>query len=188
MASRILFTLILFAPTYLVAAPAGGDHHGVPWTTIGVQAFNFIFLFSLLFYFVKGAVIAHFKERKRAYTELVSKAEAAKKEAEANHREIAARLAALENSSKENAAKAQAEAEALKTKLLKEADELAEKLKADAKKTAEIEVQKAKSEIQIFALNQAIAAAEERLSNEASKDDQSRLQSEFIRKIQTVSQ
>lgn len=189
MASRFLFALIVFAPVYVMAA-VGGDHHveGVPWKTVGVQAFNFILLFSLLFYLIKGAVISHFQERRKAYTDLVGKAEAAKREAEANHKEISQRLAALENSAKDNAAKAQAEAEALKAKLLKEADELAEKLKIDAKKTAEIEVQKAKSEIQMFALNQAIAAAEEKLSKEASTDDQSRLQSEFIRKIQAVTQ
>lgn len=188
MISKFLFLLMVIAPVYTIAATAGGEAHGIPWKTVGVQAFNFILLFSLIFYLVKETVVSHFKERKRAYTELVGKAEAAKKEAEANHREVSARLQALENSAKENAAKAKAEAEALKMKLLKEADELAEKLTLEAKKTASIEVQKAKAEIRNFALTQAIEAAENKLSSNASQDDQSRLQSEFIRKIQMVSQ
>lgn len=186
MISRLLFALVLFAPVYAMAA--GGHGEGVPWKTIGVQAFNFLFLSSLLFYLLKDTVVNHFRDRKKSYTDLVSKAEMAKKEAEASHKEIADRLSALRDSAKENTSKAQAEADSLKAKLLKEADEVAEKLKADAKKTADIEVQKAKLEIQAFALNQAIQAAENKLDKEASQDDHSRLQSEFIRKIQAVSQ
>lgn len=186
MSSRLVFALILFAPLYAMAA--GGHGEGVPWKTIGVQSFNFLFLFSLLFYLLKDTVIEHFKDRKKSYTDLVSKAEQAKKTAETSHKEIADRLHSLRESAKENSNKAQAEADALKTKLLKEADEVAQKLKADAKRTADIEVQKAKLEIQAFALTQAIQAAESKLDKEASQDDHTRLQSEFIRKIQAVSQ
>ncbi len=188
MVSRLLFTLIVFLPIYAIAAPAGGDPHAVPWTTIGVQAFNFLLLFSLLFYVLKGIVVSHFKERKRSYIDLVGRAEAAKKEAEANHKEISARLAELETSAKENAMRAQKEADQLKSNLLKEADEVSQKLREEAKKTAEIEIQKAKNEIQAYALSQAIEAAKNKLSSEASQDDQNRLQTEFIKKIQLVNQ
>lgn len=189
MISKILFVSLVFIPALALAATgAAGDHHGVPWKTIGVQAFNFFLLAGLLIYLLKATVIAHFRARKSSYMDLVNKAEAAKKEAEANHREVASRLAALQASAQANASKAQQEADLLKAKLLKEADEISQKLTADVQRTAAIEIQKAKAEIQSFALLQAIEAAEAKLSKDASKDDQSRLQSEFIRKIQMVNQ
>lgn len=187
MMSRVLFSILLFLPLTAFAAGAGGDHgHGVPWSTIGVQTFNFVFLFSLLIYLLKGPVVEHFKTRRQSYLDLVGKAEAAKREAEANHREISQRLKALEDAGKQNATRAQAEADALKAKLLKEADELSLKLKTDARKTAEIEIQKAKAEIEAYALTQALEAAQNKLAKDASGEDQSRLNNEFIKKIQAV--
>lgn len=191
MMSRVLFQILLFFPlsgfaTAAFAASESHGHGGVPWTTIGVQTFNFLFLFSLLVYLLRAAVVAHFKTRRQSYLDLVGKAEAAKREAEANHREITQRLKALEETGKQNATRAQAEADALKAKLLKEADELSLKLKADARKTAEIEIQKARAEIESFALIQAIEAAQNKLAKDASGEDQSRLNNEFIKKIQAV--
>lgn len=188
MMARILFALIVFLPIYAMGASAGAEHHGIPWKTIGIQLLNFSILAGLLIFLLKNGVVAHFKERKESYLDLVGKAEKAKKEAQAHHQQITARLKELENSAQENVQKAQQEAEALKNRLLKEADELVERLKMEAQKTTEVELQKAKSQIRSFALAQSIQTAQEKLAKEASEDDQSRLQSEFIKKIQAVTQ
>jgi F-type H+-transporting ATPase subunit b len=188
MMSRLLFFVVLLVPAFATAAEAVEHHSGVPWKTIGVQCFNFAVLMGVIYYFSKAAIVAHFKDRKDSYKELVIKAEAAKKEAEASHREAATRLTRLEESAKENVQKAKTEAEILRSRLVKEAEELTEKLKKEAKNAAQIEIEKAKNEIQTFALQQALSEAEKKLSQESSTVDQSRLQSEFIEKIQAVTQ
>ncbi|NCN95436.1 MAG: ATP synthase F0 subunit B [Bdellovibrionales bacterium] len=184
MISKIVFALIVLMPTFAIAA--GGEHDGIPWKTVGIQLFNFSVLFGFLFYILKQTVVQHFKDRKQSYTDLVGRAEKAKAEAEAHHREISQRLKGLESSAKENASKAQSEAELLKARLLKEADELVEKLKQDVEMTAKVEIEKAKNQIQSYALKEALSTAESQLKSQASGADQSRLNSEFIDKIQAV--
>ncbi|MAV90757.1 MAG: hypothetical protein CL676_05005 [Bdellovibrionaceae bacterium] len=190
MAARLLFTFIVLMPLVAFAATgeSHGEGHGVPWKTVGIQAFNFTLLFGLLIYVLRGTVVQHFKQRKQDYQDLVSRAEKAKAEAEAQHREISNRLKELRKSSEENAQKAQSEANALRDRLLKEADELSKKLKNDAISTAQIEIEKAKMEIQHFALSQALETAENQLKKKTSEMDQSKLNSEFIDKIQAVTQ
>lgn len=187
-ASRLLFVLILLAPFVTMAATGAphDEHMGIPWKTIGVQLFNFSALAALLIYLLRKVVVDHFADRRKSYQEMVSKAESARLEAEKTHSEITQRLNALKATSKDNATRAKAEGEALKQKLMAEARELSEKLKIDAKKTTEIELEKARNEIHRYALSEAISVAEQKLSQQTETADQVRLRSEFIEKIQAV--
>lgn len=158
----------------------------IPWKTIGVETLNMGLLTALLIYLLRHMVIAHFKGRRQTYTELVERAEAAKTAAEKSHREIAQKLAELQQSADENIRNAQSEATAMKQKLMGEAQTLAKKLEDDAHRTVETEIEKAKTQLRAELLAEAIHVSRDALKETVGSSEHKRLQTEFVDKIQVV--
>lgn len=182
---------------FFVSLAAFAQEHGahevegpveIPWGTVGVQAFNVILLFALLIYLLREMVVTHFKGRRQIYTELVQRAESAKTAAQNSHREIAQKLADLQKSADDNIRNAKAEAEALKQKLMSEAQTLAKKLEDDARRAVDIEIEKAKGQLRTELLSEAISVSREALKKTVGSSEQQRLQTEFVDKIQVVGQ
>jgi len=166
---------------------AGGAHHGdgIP-AVVGWQTINFLIYAALLYFLLRKPTASFFKSRVENFQQALIRAEKAKSEAEAQRHEIEQRLKALENSAEQSYAQAQAEAKDLRNKIVFEAKGLSEKLKLDAQRTAEIELQRAKSELREEMLTQAVDAAKKILSERIAEPDQKRLQTEFVQKIQEV--
>lgn len=184
-------TVMLLALTYtsaVYAASAGhGDGHGVPWTTIAVQAFNFLLLMGILVFALRKTVKAHFATRAQEYTDLVQRAEVARKQAETAKKEVEARLARLESSSVDTVKQAEAEAGVLKARMAEEAQQMARKLEQEAQRTAAVELEKAKAELRRELLQRALANSKESLAKNLGSNEQKKLQNEFVEKIQVVS-
>lgn len=165
-------------------AHAGG--HEVPWSSLGVQAFNFVFLFLVLFVVLRKSVAVHFENRAREYSELVERAEAAKAEAEKGKIEIQSRLEKLQASAANTVNQARSEAEELRRRLIDEAQGLAVKLEQEARRTAAVELEKSKAELRRELLKGALENATQTLSKDLSANEQKKLQNEFVEKIQVV--
>jgi len=192
MMSRLALLSILFF-NVVAFAQEHGAHEAegpvtVPWGTIGVQAFNVILLFALLVYLLREMVVIHFKGRRQIYTELVERAETAKAAAQKSHNEISRKLADLQKSADDNIRTAKAEAEALKQKLIGEAQTLAKKLEDDAHRAVDIEIEKAKGQLRTELLAEAISVSRDALKKTVGSSEQQRLQTEFVDKIQVVGQ
>lgn len=162
--------------------------HEIPWSTIGVQTFNFLALIGFLIYALGKTVAAHFQERARLYIELVERAENARKEAERSHHDIASKLKALQDSAAQSVKQAQVEAETMKRKMIEDASSLAKKMEEDAERSARLEIEKAKNELRLELLRASIEASRESLKKIVNPSEQKRLQSEFVEKIQVVGQ
>lgn len=192
MMARLAPLMILFF-NFATFAQEHGAHEAegpveIPWGTVGVQAFNVILLFALLIYLLREMVVTHFKGRRQVYTELVERAESAKAAAQKSHREISQKLADLQKSADDNIRNAKAEAEALKQKLMAEAQTLAKKLEDDAHRAVDIEIEKAKAQLRTELLAEAITVSRDALKKTVGSSDQQRLQTEFVDKIQVVGQ
>src|SRR4051794_14176199 len=177
--------LLIFVSSAAFAEGHGGhevDPHHIPWGTIGIQAFNIFLLIAVLVYLLRHMVIAHFKERRAVYTELVERAEAAKTAAEKSHHEISQKLKSLQQSADESLRSAQAEAAGLKQKLMSEAQILAKKMEEDAHRSAELEIEKAKDQLRAELLSEALTASREALKKTVGSSDNQRLQTEFADK------
>ena len=190
-----LFVLALCSPlaalaedAHHAAAGAHGADHAVhiPTSSLFVQAFNLIVLLVVLFVLLRKGAIAHFANRAKEYTDLVQKAEAAKNEAERGHREIKERLDKLESGAEASLAQARKEADELKVKMIAEAGIVSERLKTEAQRTVANEVEKAKAELRADLLQSALATSHEVLKSSLSAGEQTRLQNEFVQKIQVV--
>lgn len=182
-----MLLLVLIVPTVVFAAGGGeGDHHGVPWSLIGQQAFNLSLLLILLTVLLRKKVSQHFAERKVQYKQLIEKAEEAKVAAEKNKREITERLQKLESNADQSIKQAKSEAEELKKKIVAEAESLSARLEEEAKRTAAFEVERAKLQLRKSLMDEAFKLAKTNLQSDVGSDQQQRLKSEFVDKIQVV--
>ncbi|MGE4133225.1 MAG: hypothetical protein AB7F86_16400 [Bdellovibrionales bacterium] len=166
---------------------AAQGHDAIPWSSLWVQFFNFTLLLVVLGVLLRKTVRAHFDNRAKEYKQLVARAENARNEAEKGRREIQDRLSKLESGAEKGLAQAQSEAEELRGRMLSEANSLSEKLRIEAQRTVELEIEKAKAQLRSEILAEALAATGESFKQHLNPNEQKRLQKEFADKIQVVS-
>lgn len=170
-------------------AAAGDAHHteGIP-SVFWLQMVNFVIYVGAIIFFARGPIRELFKGRYDNFFSAVKRAEAAKLEAEAKRKEVQDRLNKLEATRDESIQKARTDAAALRNQIIEEAKALSAKLKVDAQRTAQLEVERAKIELREELLAQSIQMSKRILTDKMQEQDQKRLQSEFVDKIQVVSQ
>lgn len=178
-------SLFMFMNQAFAAGGAHGDPHAIPWSSISIQALNLSLLILFLYLALRKTVSALFANRAKDYQTLVSRAEAARLEAEKGKLEIKERLARLEATADQGVTQARAEAEELRAKMIQEAKALAARLEAEAERTAKIEAEKAKTELRRELLQKALNETREDLKKLGSTE-QKKLQAEFADKIQVV--
>ncbi|MDZ4082686.1 MAG: ATP synthase F0 subunit B [Bdellovibrionales bacterium] len=185
-------TVVLAIPGLLIthlgnAAGDAGHEGGIPMV-LWLQVINFVLYMGLVVYLAKKPIQEMFQGRYDGFFSALKKAEAAKAEAEAKRKEIQDRLTKLETTREESIQKAREEAAALRNQIVEEAKSLSSKLKADAEKTAIIEIERAKTELREDLLAQSVVMAKRILTDKMQEQDQKRLQTEFVDKIGAVSQ
>jgi F-type H+-transporting ATPase subunit b len=163
-------------------------HHAVhiPWKAIFVQGYNLGLLVLVLYIILRKTVVAHFAHRASEYQQLVSRAEAARQEAEKGRREIKQRLDKLESESAQVVTRARGEAEELKSRMVQEAKTVTLRMEQEAERTIKAEVEKAKAELRRELLEKAIHSSRENMKTGISSGEQQKLQREFADKIQVV--
>jgi len=182
------FLLILGAGAAF-AASGHGEHEAGPVEVPRVviyQLINVIILFGGLYYFVKDVVVKAFADRRAGYLAAAQKSQAAREEAEKQFVDIKHKLDQLENSQDESISRARAEANDMKQSLIKEAQEVAARIKNEAEQTAKIEIQKAQTHLREQLLKDSLEAAKAVLSKDIGSADHQKLQSEFVNKVQAV--
>lgn len=190
---RLSLLTAFILPALSFANEEEGGHHaaatGIP-TEVYLQAANFLIFVGLLVYFLRQPVKNYFASRGATFNAAVEKARAARIEAENKNKEIKDKLYQIETEQKTSLAQAQKEAELLKQQLVAEGRNLAAKLKVDAERTLAAEVEKARIALRVDLLAQSTQMAQKVLAdkNKLQEQDQARLQTEFVDKIQVVSQ
>ena len=185
-----VLTFVFGSSSGFASATEHGGHEAAIPNIVWLQFVNFGLYAALLFFALKKPVLTFFSSRETNYRDAIKKAEAAKAEAETKRREIQERLTKLESTRDQSIEQARAEAAALRAQIIEEAKTLAAKLKTDAEQTAAVELERAKVALRRELLDQSVLLATKLLSDKdkLQEQDQKRLQSEFVEKIQVVSQ
>ncbi len=184
---KLLALVLLVLPAVAFAASgAHGDHDAIPVKAIIVQCVNVALVIGLLIYLLRKPAAQHFAERSETFNALLNKAEQAKKEAEENRRVISQKLSALEQNAQTSLVQAKDEAEQLRAKIVADAKALSTKLSEEAKKTVDFEILRAKEEIRKDLLQAAVQDAESSMEKGVKDQDQKRLQTEFVQRVQVV--
>ena len=180
-----LGALVLGLPTWAAAAEAegGGSLIEINWT-LGVQLISFLLLLAVLYKLLYRPLLAALEGRTTAIQQQLAEAQAAREEAQRQ-------LGAME----ERIRAAQADAQALRERALREAAELRERLSAEARQEAtrlveaaqaqmSQEVRRARTELRAEVGTLAIQIAERLIRKSLNDEDHQRLVREALTRIE----
>jgi F-type H+-transporting ATPase subunit b len=176
----------LFRASEVWAAASGAEHHAAPISQLIFPFLNFLIFVYLIKRFVVPLIKGHLKSRREGLLSAVREADEGKKRAEAAVRDYRERLARLNQEVRQIEDSLKTDGEREKTKLLREAEDLASKVKEDARFLAEQEVKVARQKIREEMAGNARANAAELLRRNLSAADQERLVEEFVQGIGQV--
>ena len=178
---------ILFAQlAALVAASAVFAAAGDPGDLLKdflYRVLNFTVAFGLLAYFAAKPIRKGLAARREAVAHSLEQAKNMREEAEAKFAEYETKLNKASAEIDEIYASIRREGELEREKILANAREMAEKIKAEAERTASNEVSRARAELRAESAALAIAIAEDLLKKSLTPQDQNRLVEEYMKKV-----
>ena len=174
----IPLTQLLLAQAW--AASAGADGHSASITQLIYPLINFLIFAYLIKRFALPALKGHLRSRRERILTDVTGASEAKGRIEATLRDYRDRLSRLEEAKKNILDTLRAESERERTRLLRESEESAAKIKADADFVAQQEVKVARYELRKEMVLMAQAAAEKIIKADFRDADQQHLLDQFL--------
>ena len=171
---------MLFLSDLWAASPAGVEEHAASVTQVIFPFINFLIFLYLVRRFVLPLIKAHLRSRREEIVAALGEADESRRQAEAMVRDYRARLARLEEETRKIREELRLEGEREKAKLLRETEELASKIKADADFLAAQEMKLARQRLREEIARLAQAAAQRLIQDQLTAADQRRLVEEFL--------
>ena len=184
--SIILFivTALLFFFVGVALGSSGGEHGTKGWVaTDTYRVMNFSVLFLGLFFLLRKPIAQFFGARIKGIEDQLSELETKKKDARQKLEEYTAKLAQLDQEGKKIVDDYIRQGNEAKERILKEAESVADKLKEQALRNIDYEINQAKLRLQEEVLGKAIVKAEEIIKNEITIEDHDRLVDEYLKKV-----
>lgn len=184
--STVLFLVLVAVESVL--ASSGGEHgggHGGWAATDTYRVMNFAVLAIALFFLLRKPVSQFLGDRINGIQSQLDDLETKKAEAEKKLAEYNERLSHLGAESEKIINQYKEQGEALRQKILQEAEAAAAKLEDQALRNIEHEFKQAKLRLEQEVLEKAIAKAEEQLTKKITDQDQDKLIEEYLTKVVT---
>ena len=184
--SIILFivTALLFFFVGVALGSSGGEGGPKGWVaTDTYRVMNFSVLFLGLFFLLRKPIAQFFGARIKGIKDQLSELETKKKDARQKLEEYTAKLAQLDQEGKKIVDDYIRQGNEAKERILKEAESVADKLKEQALRNIDYEINQAKLRLQDEVLGKAIVKAEEIIKNEITIEDHDRLVDEYLKKV-----
>ncbi|WP_051309774.1 F0F1 ATP synthase subunit B family protein [Desulfogranum japonicum] len=150
------------------------------------RAVNFLALLVLLVYFLNKPIVSGLSGRQKQIKEELETLEAQKEEAQAEYASFESRLAGMEKEMESVVARAIAQAENEKQRILDEAERAAEDIKRNAEASILAEVEEAKRLLRDEVAEKATAMAEEIIAKNLTSDDQVAITEQFLERVGAV--
>jgi F-type H+-transporting ATPase subunit b len=179
----LLALLIMILPSIVLAS---GDEVSVGkqiWDLFWRIA-NFVILAGVLLYFTRKPIANAIKNSIESVKKLMKDAEESRRDSEARMKEAEEKLAGVDREISDLLASARKEGEAERERILAEAAEALEKLKAENSVAIALELKKAKDILKKEAANAAVALAEEILSRKITPEDQTKFVDDYLEKLE----
>lgn len=145
---------------------------------------NFSLLVIVLTYFLRKPVKEMVATRHSNLKKLVEEARQQKAEAERRYKEFNDKLAAFEGEARQILDRSRQDGEALKNKIVKDAYTTAERIVKEAESTVQANIQDYKDQIRRETIDKAVEMAERMIRERMSSDDQRRIVTEYVGKVQ----
>ena len=183
---RAVLSLLWIFAVVGVAFASEGAHHEVSIKMEIFRIVNFVVFVWLLYKFAGNAVKNFFSQRSRQIQESIEEAKRARSEAEKRFNEAKSKVANLEQEVQQILKNAERESNEQVAKIREETQKMVERIKQQAKAAADLEVQKAKIELQKEAIELAVSMAETMLKEKITPEDQKNLLKDYITKVKEV--
>jgi len=165
-------------------ASAGGEPAAKGWLdTDTFRVLNFAVLAVGLFFLLRKPLSQALSSRIEEIKEQLKNLETRKAEAEKKLAEYNEKLSQLESEAEKIVADYIKQGNEAKARILKAAEESAEKLQAQAQRNIEHEFDRAKKQLQAEIIETSLAKAETIIKDKISADDQNRLVDEYLEKV-----
>jgi F-type H+-transporting ATPase subunit b len=183
--ARIAAALALVALAAGVACAAGDGHadSGVVAKDFAWRILDFGLMIGILIYFLTKPIRNGLAGRREGIEKALSDAVAAREAAEAKFADYDSKLSKASAEIEEMSAAIRREGELERDRILANAKEMAQKITAEAEKTAESEILRARTELRQEASRLAITLAEDLLKKQMTAGDQARLVDEYVSKV-----
>lgn len=182
----VLSALVLVALSVAVACASSSGGHadsGAVAKDFAWRVLDFGLMAVLLIYLLTKPIRSGLAGRREGIEKALSDAVAAREAAEAKFAEYDAKLSKASAEIEDMSVAIRREGELERDRILANAREMAEKITAEAEKTAESEILRARTELRQEASRLAIALAEEILKKQITAGDQQRLVDEYVSKV-----
>ncbi len=180
----IMVTALLFFFVGAALGSSGGESGTKGWVaTDTYRVMNFSVLFLGLFFLLRKPIAQFFGARIKGIKDQLSELETKKKDARQKLEEYTAKLAQLDQEGKKIVDDYIRQGNEAKERILKEAESVADKLKEQALRNIDYEINQAKLRLQEEVLGKAIVKAEEIIKNEITIEDHDRLVDEYLKKV-----
>jgi F-type H+-transporting ATPase subunit b len=182
----ILAGILVVAMAATALAAGGEGHHvdsGVLLKDFLYRCFNFAVAFGLLAYFVTKPIRKGLAGRKEGIEKALAEAKITQEKAEAKFAEYDEKLTKASAEIDDIYAAIKREGELERERILANAREMALRIEDEAKKSAALEIAKARVELQREAGDIALKLAEELLKKNFNSNDQNRLVDEYMKKV-----
>ena len=182
----LLSLLLVGLISGVVFASGDGGHHtesGVLLKDFLYRVLNFGIVVAILVYFLTKPIKKGLAGRREDIEKSLAEAKQVKEDAEAKFAEYDRKLAQATDEIAEISDAIRREGELEKQKIIENAKAMAVKIEQDAEKAAELEVAKARTQLQREAVQLAVGVAEELLKKNFTKDDDTRLIDEYMQKV-----
>ncbi|WP_457640640.1 ATP synthase F0 subunit B [Persephonella sp.] len=166
-----VLVLSLFVSGVALASGGGEGHDSMMliWKTI-----NTLILLGALIYIIKRWGVPFFENRRNSIVSMVEEAKRAKEESEKALKDAEAKLEDAKMKFNETLKIAEETAKKEREAALNEAREIAERIKAQAKETIEIEIKRGENELRRYAVRKALEISEkiikEKVNPEVEKE------------------
>jgi len=179
---RILLVVLSGALACLAAPEAAWAAEGDRWGVLlplGRLA-NLILVIAVLIWVARKPLSNFFAGRSQAIRDQLAEAQKARMEAEAKLAEIQVRMSSLDDELAEIKAVAEQEAQAEQQRLVAEAERDAQKVVERARREIEGMTRAAQLELKSHAAELAVQLAEQKIQQEMTEDDRSRMFARFV--------
>jgi F-type H+-transporting ATPase subunit b len=179
-----IIAAFLFFSVGVALGSSGGEKGPKGWVaTDTYRVMNFTVLVGGLFFLLRKPVAQFFSSRIKGIEDQLSELEKKKKDAEQTLEEYTEKLAQLDKEGKKIVDDYIRQGNEAKERILKEAESAADKLKEQALRNIDYEINQAKLRLQAEVLEKAIVKAEEIIKNELTIEDHDRLVDEYLEKV-----
>ncbi len=177
---KILLLVMLFNLSGFVPAWAAGDGGEGSFADFGWRVVNFAILAGLLFYLGANKIRSFFDDRKAGVFNALKEAQKARDNAESRYQEALAKLAAADEEIAGLSRLIEAQGRSEREKILSEANDMAQRVKADTTARMEQEFVRLRQQLQQEAVSLAIDLAEKLLREKITLADRERMIFEYL--------